>query len=139
MLRRIRLALRKSYLQLKRDREGSVTATFALALIPLVGLVGAAIDYSSANNARTKLQAALDAALLSGAKDGSANWTATALNTFNANLNAKLASNVNPIFQLTSKRAYTGRVTATVPSNFSRGTRQLSQPLQALSGQVSPK
>jgi len=118
MLRRIRLALRKSYLQLKRDREGSVTATFALALIPLVGLVGAAIDYSSANNARTKLQAALDAALLSGAKDGSASWTATALNTFNANLNTKLASNVNPIFQLTSKRAYTGRVTATVPSNF---------------------
>src|SRR5712671_3722248 len=118
MLRRIRLALRKSYLQLKRDREGSVTATFALALIPLVGLVGAAIDYSSANNARTKLQAALDAALLSGAKDGSANWTATALDTFNANLNAKLASNVNPIFQLTSTRAYTGRVTATVPSNF---------------------
>jgi Flp pilus assembly protein TadG len=118
MLRRIRLALRKSYLQLKRDREGSVTATFALALIPLVGLVGAAVDYSSANSARTNLQAALDAALLAGAKDGSANWTAAALNSFNANLNAKLASNVNPIFQLTSTRAYTGRVTATVPSNF---------------------
>jgi len=118
MLRRIRLALRKSYLQLKRDREGSVTATFALALIPLVGLVGAAVDYSSANSARTNLQAALDAALLAGAKDGSANWTAAALNAFNANLNAKLASNVNPTFQLTSTRAYTGRVTATVASNF---------------------
>jgi Flp pilus assembly protein TadG len=95
-----------------------VAATFALALIPVVGLVGAAIDYSTANNARTNLQVALDAALLAGAKDGSANWTTTALNVFNANLNAKLASNVTPTFQLTSTRAYTGRVTAKASSNF---------------------
>jgi len=95
-----------------------VAATFALAVIPVVGLVGAAVDYSAANNARTNLQIALDAALLAGAKDGSANWTTAALNSFNANLNAKLATNVNPTFQLTSTRAYTGRVTATVASNF---------------------
>lgn len=118
MFRRMLLALGQSCLHLKRDHEGSVAATFALALIPLVGLVGAAVDYSAANSARTNLQVALDAALLAGAKDGSANWTTTALNTFNANLNAKLATNVNPTFQLTSTRAYTGSVHATMPSNF---------------------
>jgi Flp pilus assembly protein TadG len=118
MLRRMWLALRQSCLHLKRDREGSVAATFALALVPVIGLVGAAIDYSAANRARTNLQAALDAALLAGAKDGSANWTTAALNVFNANLNAKFASNVNPTFQLTSTRAYTARVTAMAPSNF---------------------
>jgi Flp pilus assembly protein TadG len=118
MFARLRIALGKSCRQFKRDREGSIAATFALALIPVVGLVGAAVDYSSANNARTSLQGALDAALLAGAKDGTADWTTAALNTFNANLNTKLASNVQPTFQLTSKRAYAGSVTATVPSNF---------------------
>ena len=98
MLRRMRLALRQSYLHFKRDREGSVAATFALALIPLVGLVGAAVDYSSATNARTSLQVALDAALIAGAKDGSTNWATTALNSFSANL--------NPSSQRTSVRRF---------------------------------
>jgi Flp pilus assembly protein TadG len=118
MFARLRIALRKSCRELKQDREGSVAATFALSLVPLVGLVGAAVDYSSANNARTNLQVALDAALIAGAKDGTADWTTAALNSFNANLNAKLATNVSPTFQLTSSRAYTGRVTATVASHF---------------------
>ena len=118
MFTRMRIALRKSCRALKRDREGSVAATFALGLIPVVGLVGAAVDYSAANNARTAMQGALDIALLAGAKDGSANWATTALNTFNANLTTNLATNVNPTFQITSTRAYSGRVTATVPSNF---------------------
>ena len=42
-----------------RDRRGNVTMTFALALIPLIGGLGAAVDYSRANSARTAMQAAL--------------------------------------------------------------------------------
>ena len=118
MFRHLRAALQRSTSEFKRDSEGSVTSTFALALVPIVGLVGAAIDYTAATKARASLQATLDAALIAGAKDGSANWTTTALNTFNANLNTKFATNVNPTFQLTSTRAYTGSATANVPSNF---------------------
>ena len=118
MFTRMRAALRKSCFSFKHDAEGSVVSTFALSLVPLVGLVGAAVDYSAASNARTSLQVALDAALLAGAKDGTTSWADTALNTFNANLNPKTATNVHPTFQLTSARGYTGTVTATVPSNF---------------------
>src|SRR5947209_3768764 len=114
----IRAALQEPCFGFKRDAEGSVVGTFALSLVPIVGLVGAAVDYSAASNARTSLQVSLDAALLAGAKDGTTSWADTALNTFNANLNPKTARNVNPQFQLTSTRAYTGTVTATVPSNF---------------------
>ena len=114
----IRLALEKSCIGFKRSSEGSVVATFALSLIPLVGLVGAAVDYSAAANARTSLQVSLDAALIAGAKDGTTSWADTALNSFNANLNPKTATHISPTFQLTSTRAYTGTVTATVPSNF---------------------
>src|SRR5262245_48711254 len=42
--------------------RGNVTLTFALALIPIVGAVGAAVDYSRANNYRSQLQAAADSA-----------------------------------------------------------------------------
>jgi len=118
MFTRICAAMLKSGSALRSHREGSVVSTFALSLVPVVGLVGAAVDYSTANNARTSLQVSLDAALIAGAKDGSANWASTALNAFNANLNPKGATNVTPTFQLTSKRAYQGTVTATVPSHF---------------------
>src|SRR6266850_97630 len=50
-----------------KDRRG-VTPMFALAILPVVGLVGAAIDYSRANSLRTGMQSALDATSLAMAK-----------------------------------------------------------------------
>src|SRR5215212_3948412 len=118
MFARTQVALLNTCADFKRNSEGSVVSIFALALIPLFGLVGAAVDYSIANNARTSLQASLDAALVAGARDGSTSWASTALDTFNANLVTKGATDVTPDFQLTSGRAYTGTVTAKVPSHF---------------------
>jgi Flp pilus assembly protein TadG len=46
------------------DRGGNTTIIFAIAVIPIFGSVGAAVDYSRANNARTAMQAALDATAL---------------------------------------------------------------------------
>ena len=54
-----------------RDRNGGVAPMFALAIIPLVGLVGAAIDYSRANSIKVALQAALDATALAMASTAS--------------------------------------------------------------------
>jgi Flp pilus assembly protein TadG len=51
-----------------KDRRGGVAPMFALAIIPLVGFVGASIDYSRANAARTAMQSALDATALAMAK-----------------------------------------------------------------------
>lgn len=48
----------------RRDNKGSVAPMFALAIVPVVGFVGAAIDYSRASSTRADLQAALDAAAL---------------------------------------------------------------------------
>ena len=44
------------------DRRAAVTPMFALALIPLMAAIGAAVDYSMAANIRTQLLAAADAA-----------------------------------------------------------------------------
>jgi hypothetical protein len=48
----------------RNDTCGNTTVIFALAVIPIFGSVGAAVDYSRANNARTAMQAALDATAL---------------------------------------------------------------------------
>lgn len=118
MVTRLIARLQKPCREFTRNTEGSVASIFALALVPIVGLMGAAVDYSAANNARTALQARLDTALLAGARDGSTTWTTTALNIFNANLGPKGAISINPTFRLTSTRAYSGTVTAKMPSNF---------------------
>lgn len=68
--------------------DGGVLITFALALIPLVGLVGAAIDYSRAAAIRTSLQAVTDATALAIAKNASsqsaADLQSSATNYFKA-------------------------------------------------------
>lgn len=46
------------------ERRGNVAMTFALCVIPMIGFVGAAIDYSQANSVRTDMQTALDSTAL---------------------------------------------------------------------------
>jgi Flp pilus assembly protein TadG len=56
--------LARAGLRLRRHQRGNVAVTFALALIPLLAFIGAAIDYSRANAMRVDLQAALDSTAL---------------------------------------------------------------------------
>jgi Flp pilus assembly protein TadG len=56
--------VRRQAAAFRADRSGNVTLIFALALIPIFGAVGAAVDYSRGNSARTAMQAALDATAL---------------------------------------------------------------------------
>jgi Flp pilus assembly protein TadG len=51
-----------------QDRRGNVAPMFALAILPVVGFVGAAVDYSRANSIKASLQASLDATGLAMAK-----------------------------------------------------------------------
>ena len=56
---------------LLRERAANVTFTFALAALPVVGVVGTAVDYSRANAARTAMQSALDSSALTMGKEAS--------------------------------------------------------------------
>jgi len=55
---------RRLFGAIQRDQRGNVVVTFALALIPVVGFVGAAVDYSRATSAQAAFQAALDSTAL---------------------------------------------------------------------------
>jgi len=52
-----------------RDRSGNIAVLFAIALIPILTFVGAAIDYSRANAAKSSMQAALDSTSLMLSRD----------------------------------------------------------------------
>ncbi|MGO4714912.1 pilus assembly protein TadG-related protein [Bradyrhizobium sp. 2TAF24] len=63
--------LRRMLARFCRAERGNVAVTFALTIVPIMGCVGAAIDYTRVNSARTAMQDALDAAVLMVAKDDS--------------------------------------------------------------------
>jgi Flp pilus assembly protein TadG len=79
-------------------REGNVLITFALALVPLMGFVGVAVDYSRANSAKASMQAAVDATALMLSKDAStltsAQLSQKAANYFNAQFTRTDVSNI---------------------------------------------
>lgn len=51
------------------DERGNVMVMFGFAVVPVIGLTGATIDYSRATNVRQVLNAAVDSAALMGARD----------------------------------------------------------------------
>jgi Flp pilus assembly protein TadG len=53
----------------RRDESGAVFLLFGLALVPILGLVGAALDYARTSAARVRLQSAIDAGVLFAARD----------------------------------------------------------------------
>ena len=66
--------------ELRAANGANVTVTFALATIPMVGFVGAAVDYSHANSVKAAMQAAADSTALMASKDA-ASLTTAALQT----------------------------------------------------------
>jgi len=53
----------------RKDQSGNILMLFGLSLVPLMGVVGVAVDYSRASNARQSLNAAIDSAALMAARD----------------------------------------------------------------------
>ncbi|HWP25226.1 MAG TPA: pilus assembly protein TadG-related protein [Xanthobacteraceae bacterium] len=86
-----------------QHREGSVAPLLALGILPVLGITGAAVDYSRVNAARTTMQAALDATVLMLAKS-------------TQNLNTPIAAQAQTYFvgNLTSSSVNNVSVTATV-------------------------
>ncbi len=52
-----------------RSEGGNIAVIFAIALVPILTFMGAAIDYSRANSARSSMQSALDSTALMLSKD----------------------------------------------------------------------
>jgi Flp pilus assembly protein TadG len=55
--------------RLRSDERGNVMVMFSFAMVPIIGLTGATIDYSRASEARMMLNSAVDSAALMAARD----------------------------------------------------------------------
>ncbi|MBX9774695.1 MAG: VWA domain-containing protein [Xanthobacteraceae bacterium] len=95
--------------QFLRNQKGGVAPLLGLAIVPMIGIVGAAVDYSRANSTRTAMQAALDSAALMMSKDAQtltpAQLDAKATTYFNALFHRPEASNVQVTQQFGSPAA----------------------------------
>jgi Flp pilus assembly protein TadG len=114
ILRKLRNRLRAFCI----DKGGNIAVIFALASVPIVTGIGAAIDYSRASAIKVSVQGALDAAVLAGAKDASSGWATLAANIFTSNLAAKSISYSTPSFSKNGNDFYIGSASATVETSI---------------------
>lgn len=98
----------------KGDRGGNIAVLFAIALLPILTFIGAAIDYTRAVNAKSSMQAALDSTALMLSRDLSQNTITT------ADIAAKADSYFKALY--TSKEAQNVSVTATYTTANSSGS-----------------
>jgi Flp pilus assembly protein TadG len=96
------------------DNQGNIAVIFAIALVPIISFVGAAIDYSRASSARTSMQAALDSTALMLSKDLSSGLITT------AQISAKAQAYFAALY--TNTEATGVSVTATYTASSSMGS-----------------
>jgi Flp pilus assembly protein TadG len=103
---------------------GNIAITFALATLPIIGSVGFAVDYSSANSAKADMQAALDSTALMLAKEAATDTTSQlqtdASKFFAAMFNRPQATNITISATYTSSGGSQVLVngTASIPTHF---------------------
>jgi Flp pilus assembly protein TadG len=93
---------------------GNVAVIFAIVLVPLLGFVGAAVDYTRASSARSSMQVALDSSALMVSKDIAATPTLTA-----AQITAKATTYFNALYTNPNAPAIT--VSAVYTANTGKG------------------
>jgi Flp pilus assembly protein TadG len=96
--------------------DGNIAVIFTIAAIPVIGFVGAAIDYSRLNNARSSMQAALDSTALMLSKDLSSG-TITASQVQQTAQGYFTALYTNPDGKPVTATGAIGPVTATYTAN----------------------
>src|SRR3954453_13129721 len=106
--------LRRAARRFSRDDGGNIAVLFGIALVPILTFVGAAVDYSRANAARSSMQAALDSATLMLSKDLSEGTITT----------ADIPATANKYFKAlyTSVDAHDPSVTATYSTDSKSGS-----------------
>src|SRR5262249_17392574 len=118
------VSMRNILRRFRSSECGNVTITFALALVPIIGFVGTAVDYSRGNSAKAAMQAAVDATALMLSKSASS-MTSADLNTkatayFNALFNRTEVSNIviTPTYTTSAGTQLVVTGTGTVATSF---------------------
>jgi Flp pilus assembly protein TadG len=129
--------LRNRLTAFRSAKGGNVALIFAFTMIPMIGLVGAGVDYSRAARIKTIMQAAADAAALGSIAQASQGYTAAlsmnspgpvpaaqaqAINIFNGEITGRTGFAVTNLSAVVNNANWTltatVQVTATVPTTI---------------------
>jgi Flp pilus assembly protein TadG len=105
---------RRTCEQFGLSESGNIAMIFAITLVPIIGFIGAAVDYTRANAARTSMQGALDSTALMLSKDLAQGIITT------SDIAAKAQSYFNALY--TNKDANSVSISATYTANSSTGS-----------------
>jgi len=117
------------------DQGGTVAVLFALTLILTVSSIAVGVDYGRAVKVKSRMQAALDAAVIAGAtQTNSALQASVAAGVFKADFNGQDSGAVTPTFSPTLSGALSGTATANVPTLFAgiMGIKQIPVTVNAV-------
>ncbi len=120
---------RRAQRRFSQDRDGSLLVWFALALVPLLLIVGSGVDYGRGVNLRTQMQNATDAAALAGATLYTGSDTATTA--------AATATSFMTAFVARMGAGYTITFTVTPAAASSGGTATLYKMQVSAKGSVA--
>jgi Flp pilus assembly protein TadG len=101
-----------------RANAGNVATIFAIAALPIVGAIGTAVDYSQTSDVKSRLQGALDLALLAGAKQPSASQISTASAVFSSDYSGKYGTTATASFTQNSDGSLSGTANSSVKTSF---------------------
>ena len=99
-------------------KEGNIAVIFAIAAIPVIGSIGTAVDFAEANDVSVRLQAALDAAVLAGATQPSAQQMTVAANVFDGDFTTKFATSATRSFVQNADGSLSGAASSSVKASF---------------------
>jgi Flp pilus assembly protein TadG len=100
-----------------QDERGTTAVIFALMAVPMVAMIGMALDFARANNQQVSMQSALDSAVLAAANAPTNMKTDIATKYFNANFSDPLAP-ASTTFTVNSNGTLSGYVSSTVRMPF---------------------
>jgi len=91
---------------------------FALAALPVIGAIGAAVDFSKASDVRSQMQNSLDAAVLAGVTQVSANQVSAAGQVFDGDFSGKYGTSATRSFTQNADGSLTGTASTSVSMSF---------------------
>jgi Flp pilus assembly protein TadG len=123
-MRTDRFLVQEKLKRFAQNDGGNVAIIFALALVPLIGLAGAAMDYGRASMVRSQMQASSDVTALAlsseAATDTNSQLQANALNIFLANFNQPATQNltVSAVYSTSGGSNIALTASASLPTSF---------------------
>ncbi|WP_315796802.1 Tad domain-containing protein [Bradyrhizobium sp. SZCCHNRI3043] len=101
-----------------RAKDGQISMIFAITIVPILVSVGAAVDFAKSSDTRAQLQKSVDAAVLAGVTQASAQQVSTASAVFSGSFKGRFGTGTTATFTPNSDGSLSGTATTSVKTSF---------------------